>query len=95
MVSLGALGSSAPAPVLMPSDSFQRRRLSSSASSAAYSCSDFFWPGLYPAVAVCEAGGHVRVGFKSSCTAGDALAMVTKEWGLTGRFTASVAPASC
>lgn len=46
---LGAAGS-APVPGVIPKLAFQRARLSSSASSCAYSATDFFSPGLYPSV---------------------------------------------
>ena len=52
-LTLGLLGSPGAAwPGAMPRLAFHRARLSSSASSCAYSATDFFSPSLYPSVSV-------------------------------------------
>ncbi len=50
-LTLGPSAAPVAAPGTMPRDAFQRARLSSSASSLAYSSADLAAPGLYPVVA--------------------------------------------
>lgn len=52
LLTLGALGSTAPVDAPIPRLAFHLASDSSSASSCEYSASDFFSPTLYPAVAV-------------------------------------------